>query len=157
LRKALLAIAPPQLSSCDRLLPNLPLPRLDDTIKGYVDSMKYFMPEEDYAQLIERSNQFLASEGRTLHRYAWILHKFKENYVTSFWEKYIYYAGRYPLPINSSISQCVMYGDNELTQIYQTARLLYIETISNLALDRQKYLAVSCISIRVVCKRKKLK
>ncbi|PIC22275.1 hypothetical protein B9Z55_016386 [Caenorhabditis nigoni] len=142
LRKVLLKIAPPQLSSCDRLLPNLPLPSLDDTVHRYVDSMKHFTSEEDYNQLIVKSNQFLSAEGRTLQRYAWILHKFKENYVTSFWEKYIYNAGRYALPINSSIAQCVMYGENDLSQVYQVARLLYIETLANLSLDRQKYLAV---------------
>lgn len=54
----------------------------------------------------------------------------------------MYNAGRYPLLINSSIAQCVMYGENDLTQVYQVARLLYIETLANLALDRQKYLAV---------------
>ncbi|EFO87687.1 hypothetical protein CRE_05427 [Caenorhabditis remanei] len=142
LRKVLLKIAPPQLSSCDRLLPNLPLPSLDDTVERYLGSMRHFTPEEDYIQLIKISNKFLSSEGRTLQRFAWLLHKFSENYVTPFWEKYIYYAGRYPLAINSSIAQCVMYGDNDLTQIYQVARLLYIETLANLSLDRQKYLAV---------------
>ena len=45
LRKVLLAVAPPQLSSCDRLLPNLPLPALQDTVDRYMDSMKHLMPE----------------------------------------------------------------------------------------------------------------
>uniref|UniRef100_A0A1I7TYV2 Carn_acyltransf domain-containing protein n=1 Tax=Caenorhabditis tropicalis TaxID=1561998 RepID=A0A1I7TYV2_9PELO len=120
LRKVLLAVAPPQLSSCDRLLPNLPLPPLQDTVDRYVDSMKNFMSE----------------------RYAWLLHKFTDNYVTSLWETYIYMAGRYPLLINSSVAQCTMYGPSDLIQSYQVARLIYIETIANLALDRQKYMAV---------------
>ncbi|KAF1753923.1 hypothetical protein GCK72_020480 [Caenorhabditis remanei] len=142
LRRVLLKIAPPQLSSCDRLLPNLPLPSLDDTVERYLCTMRHVTPEEDYIQLIKISNKFLSSEGRTLQRFAWLLHKFSENYVTPFWEKYIYLAGRYSLAINSSIAHIVMYGDNDLTQIYQVARILYIETLANLSLDRQKYLAV---------------
>uniref|UniRef100_A0A8R1HI46 Carn_acyltransf domain-containing protein n=1 Tax=Caenorhabditis japonica TaxID=281687 RepID=A0A8R1HI46_CAEJA len=142
LRKVLLSIAPPQLSSCDRLLPNLPLPALQDTVDRYVRSMKHFMSEEDYSHLVLMSKDFTAKEGRSLQRYAWILHKFTDCYVTSLWEKYIYMAGRYPLLINSSVAQCTMYGPSELIQAYQVARLLYIETIANLALDRQKYMAV---------------
>ncbi|PIC25945.1 hypothetical protein B9Z55_018684 [Caenorhabditis nigoni] len=142
LRKVLLYVAPPQLSSCDRLLPNLPLPALQDTVDRYVESMKHFMPEEVYAKLLEMSREFVANEGRSLQRYAWILHKFTDCYVTSLWEKYIYMAGRYPLLINSSVAQCTMYGPSDLIQAYQVARLLYIETIANLALDRQKYMAV---------------
>lgn len=45
LRKFLLSVAPPQLSSCDRLLPNQPLPKLEDTVRRYVDSMKHVMEE----------------------------------------------------------------------------------------------------------------
>ncbi|EGT42655.1 CBN-CPT-4 protein [Caenorhabditis brenneri] len=142
LRKVLLAVAPPQLSSCDSLLPNLPLPALTDTVDRYMESMKNFMSEDDYGKLLEMSRQFVANEGRSIQRYAWLLHKFSENYVTSLWETYIYNAGRYPLLINSSVAQCTMYGPSDLVQAYQVARLIYIETIANLALDRQKYLAV---------------
>ncbi|CAI2353706.1 unnamed protein product [Caenorhabditis sp. 36 PRJEB53466] len=141
-RKILLKVAPPQLSSCDRLLPNLPLPALKDTVERYVDSMKHFMPEEEYVQMVEMSRQFVAGEGRSLQRYAWFLHKITDNYVTSLWEKYIYMAGRYPLLINSSVAQCTMYGESDLIQAYQVARLIYIETVANLALDKQQYLAV---------------
>ena len=94
-------------------------------------------------ELLEMSREFVAKEGRSLQRYAWFLHKLTDNYVTSLWETYIYMAGRYPLLINSSVAQCTMYGPSDLIQAYQVARLIYIETIANLALDRQKYMAVS--------------
>ncbi|EGT42523.1 hypothetical protein CAEBREN_30469 [Caenorhabditis brenneri] len=142
LRNFLLKIAPPQLSSCDLLLPNLPLPSVTDTVEGYVESMRHTLSEDEYVKLVKNSNKFVSSEGRILQVVAWILHKFQDNYVTAFWEKYIYYSGRYSLAINSSIAQCVMYGENDLTQVYQVARLLYIETLANLSLDRQKYMAV---------------
>uniref|UniRef100_A0A1I7U2F3 Carn_acyltransf domain-containing protein n=1 Tax=Caenorhabditis tropicalis TaxID=1561998 RepID=A0A1I7U2F3_9PELO len=46
LRKILLKIAPPQLSSCDLLLPKLPLPSLNDTVQRYTGSMKHFMSKK---------------------------------------------------------------------------------------------------------------
>ncbi|CCD67073.1 Choline/carnitine acyltransferase domain-containing protein [Caenorhabditis elegans] len=141
-KKILSHVAPPQLSSCDRLLSNLPLPRLEDTVTRYTDSMKFVISEEEHNNLIATSTQFLSHEGRTLQRFAWLLHLITDNYVTWFWEKYIYYAGRYPLPIISSTCQCVLYGEDDLTQVYQVARLLYIETLANLSVDRQDYLAV---------------
>lgn len=48
LRKAVLTIAPPQLSSCDRLLPNIPLPALKNTVKQYVDSMQLVLSEVSF-------------------------------------------------------------------------------------------------------------
>lgn len=36
----------------------------------------------------------------------------------------------------------MLYGEDDLTQVYQVARLLYIETLANLSVDRQDYLAV---------------
>ncbi|CAI5451444.1 unnamed protein product [Caenorhabditis angaria] len=137
LRMILLKLAPPKLNSCDYLLPNLPLPALKNTVDQYIESMKYILTEEEHDQLVKDADNFLSNEGKTLQRFAWIMHKFKDNYVTSFWEKYIYFAGRYPVLINSSVAQCTMYGESGLLQPYQIARLIYIEAIGNLALDKQ--------------------
>ncbi|CAI5451446.1 unnamed protein product [Caenorhabditis angaria] len=137
LQMILLKLAPPKLNSCDYLLPNLPLPTLKNTVDQYIESMKYILSEDEYCELEQDAKKFLSEEGKILQRYAWIMHKFKDNYVTSFWEKYIYNAGRYPLLINSSVAQCTTYGKSESLQPYQIARLIYIEAIANLALDRQ--------------------
>jgi hypothetical protein len=38
-------LAPPRLETCNSLLPRLPVPRLSDTIRKYLDSMQPILEE----------------------------------------------------------------------------------------------------------------
>ncbi|CAB3398480.1 unnamed protein product [Caenorhabditis bovis] len=140
-RHILAKFAKPQLSSCDSLLPKMPLPKLADSVHAYIASMKHLISQNEYEELQTMGDEFLKNEGWKLQAAAWVWHKCTENYVTPIWEKFIYNAGRYPLLINSSVAQCTMYGKSGNLQAYQAARIIYIETIANLCVDQQKYMA----------------
>src|SRR4051794_37553033 len=43
--KTLKMLAPPRLETCDSLLPALPLPSLNQTVVGYLESMRYVLPK----------------------------------------------------------------------------------------------------------------
>ncbi|PZQ94146.1 MAG: hypothetical protein DI539_31255 [Flavobacterium psychrophilum] len=50
------------------------------------------------------AREFEEEEGRKLNLYANVYSLYATNYVTSFWEKYLYLYSRCPLLINSNIA-----------------------------------------------------
>ncbi|CAI2354007.1 unnamed protein product [Caenorhabditis sp. 36 PRJEB53466] len=135
----LLSFAPPILESCDRLLPNLPVPNLKDSIDEHLNSMRHILTENEYETMAKQAESFLENEGKTLQRYTRIYSLFTDNYVSSFWQKYAYLHGRYPLLINSSVAHCDLLRDKSATRAHRAARVTWIEIISHLAVDRQQY------------------
>uniref|UniRef100_A0A1I7UMR2 Carn_acyltransf domain-containing protein n=1 Tax=Caenorhabditis tropicalis TaxID=1561998 RepID=A0A1I7UMR2_9PELO len=135
----ILSISPPILESCDSLLPNLPVPSLKDTINEYLDSMKYILTDQEYETIMKQAETFLEEEGKKLQRYTTLYSLFTDNYVTSFWQKYAYLHGRYPLLINSSVAHVDLLRDKESTRAHRAARVTWIEVMSHLAVDRQQY------------------
>ncbi|CAB3398294.1 unnamed protein product [Caenorhabditis bovis] len=138
-RAFLSKFAPPKLSSCDSILPNLPLPNLADSVRGYIESMKHLISDEEYESLKKYGDEFLNNEGWKLQLMTWFWHKCAENYVTPLWQKFVYNSGRYPLLINSSVGQITTYGNSGNLPAYHVTRLIYIETLANIAIDKQQY------------------
>ncbi|CAL2045446.1 unnamed protein product [Caenorhabditis brenneri] len=135
----ILSFSPPILESCDALLPNLPVPILRDTVNEYLDSAKCVLTDQEYETILKQSQSFLENEGKKLQRYATLYSLFTDNYVTSFWQKYAYLYGRYPLLINSSVAHVDLLRDKEATRAHRAARVTWIEVMSHLAVDRQQY------------------
>ncbi|CAD6193825.1 unnamed protein product [Caenorhabditis auriculariae] len=138
----LLSFVPRRLESCDRLLPNLPVPPLQQTIRKYLDSSRNLMPKDEFELVVEQAEAFLLNEGRSLQTYAWIYSMFTDNYVTPFWEKYAYLYSRAPVLINSSVAHCDLIKVLDMTCAYRAARIIWIEMMSQLAIDRQDYKAL---------------
>lgn len=82
--------------------PPLPVPRLDDTISRYLASMKELLTEAEFAKLKKNSSHFLATVGpavqSALEKKWWI----SRNYVTDWWETYVYLKPRDSIMINSN-------------------------------------------------------
>ena len=82
--------------------PPLPVPRLDDTIARYLASMKEMLTETEFAKLKKNSSHFLATVGpavqSALEKKWWI----SRNYVTDWWETYVYLKPRDSIMINSN-------------------------------------------------------
>ncbi|KNC52757.1 carnitine O-acyltransferase [Thecamonas trahens ATCC 50062] len=83
-------------------LPRLPVPSLEATTRKYLESIEPLRDEGEMAEERERVEAFLANEGPTLQRYLWLKSLWAPNYVTDWWEKYVYLRGRSPLMINSN-------------------------------------------------------
>jgi len=83
-------------------LPALPLPSLNHTCDTYLDSVKPLMDEEDFEKTVELTENFRKNEGRRFQWYLWVKHLFSVNYISEWWEKYVYLRGRTPLMANSN-------------------------------------------------------
>ena len=84
-------------------MPRLPVPRLSDTIRGYLESVEPVLSKDEYecARLDALAFQKSASAARCqamLVLKSWVA----GNYVSDWWEKVVYLRSRAPLLINSN-------------------------------------------------------
>lgn len=79
-------------------LPRMSVPKLEDTVRRYLESMEPVLAEKDMASLRTSAASFLASpvsrklQSRLVRR-SWFLN----NYVTPWWEKHVYLSSRQSL------------------------------------------------------------
>ncbi|KAK0401224.1 hypothetical protein QR680_015653 [Steinernema hermaphroditum] len=136
-QKLLEYVCPPQLHSNDNLLPNVPVPNLEDTVARYLESIEPLTDKEEFAEIKTKSEVFLKNEGPKLQRYAKLMSYFSDNYVTGFWEKYAYLYGKNCLLVNSSVSPVGTFKEIPSGQATKAAYIVYIEALSMLAYDRE--------------------
>ncbi|XP_014663776.1 PREDICTED: carnitine O-palmitoyltransferase 1, liver isoform-like isoform X2 [Priapulus caudatus] len=92
----------PRLYSYQGSLPKLPLPKLRDTLKRYLISVRPLLNDEDYKNLEQLAMDFEKGIGKRFQRYLWLKSWWATNYVTDWWEDYVYLKGRLPIMVNSN-------------------------------------------------------
>jgi len=92
----------PMLYSFQGSLPSLPLPKLDDTMQRYLRSVRPLRDDENYLRLERLANEFKDGIGRKLQRYLVLKYWWASNYVSDWWEEYVYLRGRTPIMVNSN-------------------------------------------------------
>ncbi|WKX96781.1 hypothetical protein Q1695_012880 [Nippostrongylus brasiliensis] len=92
----------PMLHSYQGALPHLPLPSLDETVERHLLSMRPILNDEEYAELEHLSEVFRKGVGRRLQRYLSLKSWLSTNYVTDWWEEFVYMRQRSPIMINSN-------------------------------------------------------
>ena len=83
-------------------LPRLPVPSISDTCRRYLETARPLNNDEQYSRLRQLAEDFEKGLGRRLQRYLWLKWIWSNNYVSDWWEKYVYLRGRSPLMINSN-------------------------------------------------------
>ncbi|KAF2879155.1 hypothetical protein ILUMI_27007 [Ignelater luminosus] len=92
----------PRLYSFQGSLPRLPLPSLNDTMTRYLRSVRPLLDDENYERMVRLAAEFEEGIGVKLQRYLWLKSWWSTNYVSDWWEEYVYLRGRSPLMINSN-------------------------------------------------------
>ncbi|XP_012543744.2 carnitine O-palmitoyltransferase 1, muscle isoform isoform X2 [Monomorium pharaonis] len=92
----------PMLYSFQGSLPRLPLPTVPDTMKRYLRSVRPLLDDENYARMEKLANEFQNGIGVKLQRYLILKSWWTTNYVSDWWEEYVYLRGRSPLMVNSN-------------------------------------------------------
>ncbi|CAF0997974.1 unnamed protein product [Rotaria sordida] len=92
----------PSLFSCQNFLPSLPLPSLDETLRRYLRSVRPLYDDNEYQRMEKLAEEFKQTIGRKLQRYLWLKWIISTNYVSDWWEKFIYLRGRSPIMVNSN-------------------------------------------------------
>ncbi|XP_057662082.1 carnitine O-palmitoyltransferase 1, muscle isoform [Diorhabda carinulata] len=92
----------PRLYSYQGSLPRLPLPEVHNTMQRYLKSVKALLDEEQYVRMEKLATEFENGIGKKLQRYLILKSWWSTNYVSDWWEEYVYLRGRSPLMINSN-------------------------------------------------------
>lgn len=68
----------------------------------YLKSVRPLMDDEEYEKMSKLANDFFGGIGVKLQRYLTLKSWWATNYVTDWWEQYVYLRGRSPLMVNSN-------------------------------------------------------
>ncbi|XP_048749687.2 carnitine O-palmitoyltransferase 1, liver isoform-like isoform X2 [Ostrea edulis] len=113
----------PKLYSCQSSLARMPVPSLSDTLAKLMASLEPLYREdiEKWNQLKKDAADFEKGYGPKLQRILKLKSWWCNNYVTDWWEKYVYLSSRSPLPINSNYY--VLDQEHWTPSVIQTARI----------------------------------
>ncbi|MCI4393128.1 hypothetical protein PGIGA_G00153870 [Pangasianodon gigas] len=92
----------PNLYSFQTSLPNLPLPSVKDTMKRYLESVRPLLDDEEYKKMEELASDFQKTLAPKLQWYLKLKSLWATNYVSDWWEEYIYLRSRNPIMVNSN-------------------------------------------------------
>ncbi|XP_063047083.1 carnitine O-palmitoyltransferase 1, liver isoform [Engraulis encrasicolus] len=92
----------PLLYSYQTSLPHLPVPPIKDTVQRYLLSVRPLVDDEGYERLTKLAAEFQRNLGTRLQRYLKLKALWATNYVSDWWEEYIYLRGRTPIMVNSN-------------------------------------------------------
>ncbi|KAM8861501.1 carnitine O-palmitoyltransferase 1, muscle isoform 2-T3 [Synchiropus picturatus] len=92
----------PLLYSFQASLPRLPVPSVDDTIDRYLESVRPLLDNKQYSQMEMLAKEFQDKEAAQLQRYLILKSWWATNYVSDWWEEFIYLRGRSPIMVNSN-------------------------------------------------------
>ncbi|XP_048847450.1 carnitine O-palmitoyltransferase 1, liver isoform isoform X2 [Brienomyrus brachyistius] len=92
----------PLLYSYQASLPHLPVPAVKDTVRRYLESVQPIMREEEFSHVTVLAGQFLDGLGKRLQWYLKLKALWAANYVSDWWEEYVYLRSRTPIMVNSN-------------------------------------------------------
>ncbi|XP_061577443.1 carnitine O-palmitoyltransferase 1, liver isoform isoform X1 [Cololabis saira] len=92
----------PMLYSFQSSLPRLPVPSVKDTCRRYLESVRPLMDDEQFDRMSGLAKDFEKNLGPRLQWYLKLKAWWASNYVSDWWEEYIYLRGRGPIMVNSN-------------------------------------------------------
>ncbi|XP_077301169.1 carnitine O-palmitoyltransferase whd [Arctopsyche grandis] len=129
----------PRLYSFQGSLPRLPLPSVEDTMTRYLRSVRPLLDDANYKRMENLAEEFQQGIAVKLQRYLLLKSWWSSNYVSDWWEEYVYLRGRSPLMVNSNF-----YGIDGIllnTTFVQSARagnIIYLCLIFRRLIERQE-------------------
>ncbi|XP_070610708.1 carnitine O-palmitoyltransferase 1, muscle isoform isoform X3 [Erythrolamprus reginae] len=92
----------PLLYSFQTSLPKLPVPRVGDTVQRYLESVQPLLDQERFQEMEGLARDFQQKVGPRLQKFLVLKSWWATNYVSDWWEEYIYLRGRGPIMVNSN-------------------------------------------------------
>ncbi|XP_059489708.1 carnitine O-palmitoyltransferase 1, liver isoform isoform X2 [Neocloeon triangulifer] len=92
----------PMLYSYQGSLPRLPLPTVKETMDRYLLSVRPLVDDTQFQRMERLAEEFQKGIGKKLQRYLVLKSWWSSNYVSDWWEEYVYLRGRSGLMVNSN-------------------------------------------------------
>ncbi|CAH1788913.1 unnamed protein product [Owenia fusiformis] len=129
-------VAPPgqKTFQYDEGLPSLPIPKLEQTLKKYLESVKPFVTEEEFRQTEFIVQQFGSGIGKTLHKKLLEKANHSRNWLEKWWEDFAYLSWRKPIAPLVNFTGPAPYMDKVWpakygTQIERASLVLYYSLV----------------------------
>ncbi|XP_012935595.1 carnitine O-palmitoyltransferase 1, liver isoform [Aplysia californica] len=129
----------PLLMSYQASLPKLPVPGLRESVNNYLHSIHHLMSDERYEEMKKLSEEFCSGVGHRLQRYLILKSWWATNYVSDWWEQYVYLRGRSPIMVNSNYYGVdALLVTNTTVQVARAANLIYAMLMYRREVDREE-------------------
>uniref|UniRef100_A0A9J8C4D3 Carnitine palmitoyltransferase 1Ab (liver) n=2 Tax=Cyprinus carpio TaxID=7962 RepID=A0A9J8C4D3_CYPCA len=136
----------PMLYSFQSSIPRLPVPPIKDTVRRYLDSAHPLMDDEQYKRMEGLAKDFEKNLGPKLQWYLKLKSWWASNYVSDWWEEYIYLRGRGPIMVNSNyylmVLNTIPMCSSQYERMFNTSRVPGVETDVLQHMNESKHIAV---------------
>ncbi|OXB59700.1 hypothetical protein ASZ78_012621, partial [Callipepla squamata] len=129
----------PMLYSFQTSLPRLPVPAVKDTVNRYLESVRPLMNDEEFKRMEGLAKDFAFNLGPRLQWYLKLKSWWATNYVSDWWEEYIYLRGRGPIMVNSNyFAMDFLYLSPTTIQAARAGNVIHAILLYRKKLDRQE-------------------
>lgn len=129
----------PGLYSFQGSLPRLPLPSVKDTMQRYLRSVRPLLDDENFQRMTKLANDFEAGISKKLQFYLILKSWWATNYVSDWWEEFVYLRGRGALMVNSNFyAMDAMFMDHTATQASRAANVVHLLLTFRRTVERQE-------------------
>lgn len=112
--------------------------------KQYLRSVRPLVDDSEYSHLEDLAKEFESTIGSKLQRYLTLKSWWSTNYVSDWWEEYVYLRGRGPLMINSNFYGIdAIYMQTTNVQAARAAHITSLLLIFRRTVERQELQPVS--------------
>uniref|UniRef100_A0A2H6N6Z3 carnitine O-palmitoyltransferase n=1 Tax=Micrurus carvalhoi TaxID=3147026 RepID=A0A2H6N6Z3_9SAUR len=129
----------PMLYSFQTSLPRLPVPAVKNTVNRYLESVRPLMNNEEFKRMEGLGKDFAVNLGPKLQWYLKLKSWWATNYVSDWWEEYIYLRGRGPIMVNSNyFAMDFLYFTPTVVQAARAGNAIHAILLYRRKLDRQQ-------------------
>ncbi|NXU54117.1 CPT1A palmitoyltransferase, partial [Turnix velox] len=129
----------PMLYSFQTSLPRLPVPAVKDTVNRYLESVRPLMDDGKFKRMEGLAKDFAFNLGPRLQWYLKLKSWWATNYVSDWWEEYIYLRGRGPIMVNSNyFAMDFLYLCPTTLQAARAGNIIHAILLYRKKLDRQE-------------------
>ncbi|XP_061677774.1 carnitine O-palmitoyltransferase 1, liver isoform isoform X3 [Syngnathoides biaculeatus] len=138
----------PMLYSFQNSLPRLPVPAVKDTCRRYLESVRPLMNDAQFKRMNGLARDFELNLGPRLQWYLKLKSWWASNYVSDWWEEYIYLRGRGPIMVNSNYYAMLMLLNTipmcsaQYERMFNTSRIPGVDTDILQHTNESKHIAV---------------
>ncbi|XP_030071630.1 carnitine O-palmitoyltransferase 1, muscle isoform isoform X2 [Microcaecilia unicolor] len=142
----------PMLYSFQSSLPSLPVPSVSQTIQTYLESVRPLLDDKEYDKMAKLAKEFQAKTAPRLQKYLVLKSWWAANYVSDWWEEYIYLRGRGPIMVNSNYyAMDFLYATPSSCQAARAGNAVHAFIMYRRKLDREQIAPMMALGIVPMC------
>ncbi|CAK7299695.1 Carnitine O-palmitoyltransferase 1, brain isoform [Vulpes lagopus] len=140
------------LFSYQRSLPRQPVPSVQDTVRKYLESVRPILSDEDFDWTSVLAQEFLRLQASLLQWYLQLKSWWASNYVSDWWEEFVYLRSRHSLMVNSNYYMMdFLYVTPTPVQAARAGNAVHALLLYRHRLNRQEILPTLLMGMRPLC------